>query len=138
MALNHANIVLAGVVGNIETTATGDGKLIANISLGVHPGGKDRPTDWFQVKFFGKQAETLDRMKSQKAVGKGTPLFITGTPTFDRWKDKQTGEDRSRPVVIGSTWKFVESKATREAREAVREAEDAAAPFGDVDYPWEE
>lgn len=74
---------------------------------------------------WGKTAETL-----AKYCAKGDPLFITGRLKLDTWKDKESGEDRSRLGVVIEQFQFLKSKPAGSAPPAARPAT-AAAPAAD-------
>lgn len=46
--------------------------------------------DWLNFKAFGKQAELLNQY-----VGKGAQVGITAKAVEEKWKDQQTGADRT-------------------------------------------
>lgn len=43
---------------------------------------------------------------------KGRPIFIEGRLKQDKWKDKETGKDRSRIRVVVEQFNFIDSKKT--------------------------
>ena len=70
------------------------GSVVANLSLAVNRRSRDDEPDWFNLEIWGKQAGV-----AADYVRKGSLLGITGSLRFDRWTDKDTGEERSKPVI---------------------------------------
>tara|TARA_A100001388_G_C28748556_1_gene490884 strand:- start:149 stop:520 length:372 start_codon:yes stop_codon:yes gene_type:complete len=70
------------------------GSTVANFTLAVNRLGKGDEPDWFNLEIWGKQAQiAVDYVKKGSLVG------VTGSFKIDSWKDKNTGEDRFKPVV---------------------------------------
>ena len=70
------------------------GSTVANFTLAVNRISKDDEPDWFNLEIWGKQAQI-----AADYVKKGSLVGITGSFKIDSWKDKNTGEDRFKPVV---------------------------------------
>ena len=70
------------------------GTTVANFTLAVNRIGKGDEPDWFNLEIWGKQAQI-----AADYVKKGSLVGITGSFKIDSWKDKNTGEDRFKPVV---------------------------------------
>ena len=70
------------------------GSTVANFTLAVNRIGKSDEPDWFNLEIWGKQAQI-----AADYVKKGSLVGITGSFKIDSWKDKNTGEDRFKPVV---------------------------------------
>ena len=70
------------------------GSIVANFTLAVNRIRKDDEPDWFNLEIWGKQAQI-----AADYVKKGSLIGITGSLKIDSWKDKNTGEDRFKPVV---------------------------------------
>ncbi len=66
------------------------GSIVANFTLAVNRRSRDEEPDWFNLEIWGKQAQIAK---------KGSLIGITGSFKIDSWKDKNTGEDRYKPVV---------------------------------------
>ena len=69
------------------------GKAICNFALAVST-GKDKPADWFDIQCWNASAE-----RAAKLLRKGDRAVITGSLKQERWRDKQTGAQRSKVVV---------------------------------------
>ncbi len=70
------------------------GSTVANFTLAVNRISKSDEPDWFNLEIWGKQAQV-----AADYVKKGSLVGITGSFKIDSWKDKNTGEDRFKPVV---------------------------------------
>lgn len=56
--------------------------------------GNPKPTTWWTVKLFGQQAEDAAGLR------KGQRVKVEGRIETEEWSDRETGEKRSRLVVI--------------------------------------
>ena len=70
------------------------GTIVANFTMAVNRRSRDEEPDWFNLEIWGKQAQI-----AADYVKKGSLVGITGSLKIDSWKDKNTGEDRFKPVV---------------------------------------
>ena len=70
------------------------GSTVANFTIAVNRISKSEEPDWFNLEIWGKQAQI-----AADYVKKGSLVGITGSFKIDSWKDKNTGEDRFKPVV---------------------------------------
>ena len=70
------------------------GSTVANFTLAVNRMSRSDEPDWFNLEIWGKQAQI-----AADYVKKGSLVGITGSFKIDSWKDKNTGEDRYKPVV---------------------------------------
>ena len=70
------------------------GSTVANFTLAVNRLSRGDEPDWFNLEIWGKQAQI-----AADYVKKGSLVGITGSFKIDSWKDKNTGEDRFKPVV---------------------------------------
>jgi single-strand DNA-binding protein len=69
----------------------------------------DEP-DWFNLEIWGKQAQV-----AADYVRKGSLLGIIGSFKLDRWTDRATGEERSKPVIRVDRLELLGSKRDAEA-----------------------
>jgi single-strand DNA-binding protein len=70
------------------------GKVNAKFTLAVNRRSRDDKPDWFPLEIWGNQAQV-----AADYVRKGSLLGITGSFKLDRWTDRTTGEERSKPVI---------------------------------------
>ncbi len=70
------------------------GAMVANFTLAVNRRSRDDEPDWFNLEIWGKQAQV-----AADYVRKGSLLGIIGSFKLDRWTDRSTGEERTKPVI---------------------------------------
>jgi single-strand DNA-binding protein len=109
MSLNVVTLV-GRVGGEPETRRFESGNMKASATLAVNRAAKDAQPDWFNLEFWGKQAETVE-----KWVHKGSLIGIKGALKLETWTDKSTGALRSKPVVLVDRLELLGSKKDNEA-----------------------
>ncbi len=93
MAIN--SVTLVGRAGrDPEVRYFESGTVVANLTMAVNRRNRDDEPDWFNLEIWGKQAQV-----AADYVKKGSLIGITGSFKMDSWKDRNTGEDRNKPVV---------------------------------------
>jgi len=93
MAIN--SVTLVGRAGrDPEVRYFESGTVVANLTMAVNRRNRDDEPDWFNLEIWGKQAQV-----AADYVKKGSLIGITGSFKLDTWKDRNTGEDRNKPVV---------------------------------------
>ena len=92
------------------------GSMVANLTIAVNRRSRDDEPDWFNLEIWGKQAQV-----AADYVKKGSLLGIIGSFKLDRWTDRNSGEERSKPVVRVDRLELLGSK---------RDNEEAAGSFG--------
>ena len=85
------------------------GSIVANFALAVNRRSRDEEPDWFNLEIWGKQAQV-----AADYVKKGSLIGITGSFKLDSWKDRNTGEDRNKPVVRVDRLELLGSKRDSE------------------------
>jgi single-strand DNA-binding protein len=70
------------------------GAMVANLTLAVNRRSRDDEPDWFNLEIWGKQAQV-----TADYVRKGSLLGIIGSFKLDRWTDRSSGEERTKPVI---------------------------------------
>lgn len=70
----------------------------------------EKKTDFFQIKAFGKLAESMD-----KYLRKGSRILVEGDLQTDEYVDK-TGNKKQSVSIVVSAWEFADSK-TGESKE---------------------
>jgi single-strand DNA-binding protein len=83
--------------------------VVANLTLAVNRRSRDDEPDWFNLEIWGKQAQV-----AADYVRKGSLLGIIGSFKLDRWTDRATGEERSKPVVRVDRLELLGSKRDAE------------------------
>ena len=92
------------------------GSIVANFTLAVNRRSRDEEPDWFNLEIWGKQAQV-----AADYVKKGSLLGIIGSFKLDRWNDRNSGEERSKPVVRVDRLELLGSK---------RDNQEATGSFG--------
>ena len=108
MAIN--SVTLVGRAGrDPEVRYFESGTVVANLTIAVNRRNRDDEPDWFNLEIWGKQAQV-----AADYVKKGSLIGITGSFKLDSWKDRNTGEDRNKPVVRVDRLELLGSKRDSE------------------------
>ena len=108
MAIN--SVTLVGRAGrDPEVRYFESGTVVANLTMAVNRRNRDDEPDWFNLEIWGKQAQV-----AADYVKKGSLIGITGSFKLDSWKDRNTGEDRNKPVVRVDRLELLGSKKDTE------------------------
>jgi single-strand DNA-binding protein len=84
--------------------------MVANLTMAVNRRSNNDEPDWFNLEIWGKQAQV-----AADYVRKGSLLGIIGSFKLDRWTDRATGEERSKPVIRVDRLELLGSKRDGEA-----------------------
>jgi len=104
MSLNV--ITLVGRTGSDpEVRYFDSGKVKCRLTLAVDRLGKDAPPDWFNLELWGRTAEV-----AANYVRKGTLIGIEGFLKIDTWQDRNSGAQRSSPVINVENLRLLGSK----------------------------
>ena len=108
MAIN--SVTLVGRAGrDPEVRYFESGTVVANLTMAVNRRNRNDEPDWFNLEIWGKQAQV-----AADFVKKGSLIGITGSFKMDSWKDRNTGEDRNKPVVRVDRLELLGSKRDSE------------------------
>ena len=108
MAIN--SVTLVGRAGrDPEVRYFESGTVVANLTMAVNRRNRNDEPDWFNLEIWGKQAQV-----AADYVKKGSLIGITGSFKLDSWKDRNTGEDRHKPVVRVDRLELLGSKRDSE------------------------
>ena len=108
MAIN--SVTLVGRAGrDPEVRYFESGTVVANLTMAVNRRNRNDEPDWFNLEIWGKQAQV-----AADYVKKGSLIGITGSFKLDSWKDRNTGEDRNKPVVRVDRLELLGSKRNSE------------------------
>ena len=108
MAIN--SVTLVGRAGrDPEVRYFESGSVVANLTMAVNRRNRNDEPDWFNLEIWGKQAQV-----AADYVIKGSLIGITGSVKLDSWKDRNTGEDRNKPVVRVDRLELLGSKRDSE------------------------
>lgn len=100
-SLNKVTII--GNIGNIESKTVGQDMLICEMSVATSKGKKnqdgtwDNITEWHNVTFFGKTAESV-----MKQFSKGSKIYVEGELKTDTWE--KYGVKHYKTKIIGNTF----------------------------------
>ena len=100
------------------------GSIVANFTLAVNRRSRDEEPDWFNLEIWGKQAQI-----AADYVKKGSLIGITGSFKIDSWKDKNTGEDRYKPVVRVDRLNLLSSRKESENSQFSNNSNSSEIPF---------
>ena len=125
--LNH--ITIHGYLGRDPElkdykNAQGETRSLVNFSVGVSRVGDG--TDWFDVTFFGKRAEVID-----KFFGKGSQIIVSGRMQADTYE--KDGQKRKSWKLIGEDFDFCDSKDSPRGQ-AVTETDSFIAAEEDIPF----
>jgi single-strand DNA-binding protein len=130
MAGSFNKVLLMGnLTRDIELRHTASNKAVARIGLAVNQryttseGEKREETTFVDCEAWGRTAEVMSQY-----LGKGRPVLIEGRLKLDQWQDKESGQNRSRLVVVVENFQFVDSRG--EGGDAPRPASGPAGASG--------
>jgi single-strand DNA-binding protein len=110
MSLNVVTLV-GRVGGDPDVKYFESGRVVCNLTLAVNKRSRnnDQP-DWFNLELWGKTAEV-----AVNYVHKGSLIGVIGSLKLETWKDRNTGADRSKPVIRVDRLELLGSKRDNEA-----------------------
>ncbi len=124
------SITLVGRAGrDPEVRYFESGTMVANLTLAVNRRNREEEPDWFNLEIWGRTAQI-----AADYVKKGSLLGIVGSLKLDHWKDRNSGEDRSKPVIRVDRLELLGSRQDNAAPMATREP-DPAHP-GEEEAPF--
>tara|TARA_Y100001968_G_C19034056_1_gene561234 strand:+ start:174 stop:563 length:390 start_codon:yes stop_codon:yes gene_type:complete len=104
------SVTLVGRAGrDPEVRYFESGSVVANLTLAVNRRSKEDEPDWFNLEIWGKQAQV-----AADYVKKGSLIGITGSFKVDSWQDKNSGQERAKPVVRVDRLELLGSKRDSE------------------------
>ena len=104
------SVTLVGRAGrDPEVRYFESGTVVANLTMAVNRRNREDEPDWFNLEIWGKQAQV-----AADYVKKGSLIGVTGSFKLDTWKDRNTGEDRNKPVVRVDRLELLGSKRDSE------------------------
>ncbi|MEH2290211.1 single-stranded DNA-binding protein [Nostoc sp.] len=94
MSINIVTLV-GRVGGDPDIKYFESGKVVCKLTLAVNRRSRNNEKpDWFTLELWDKTAEVAGNY-----VRKGSLIGIKGSLKFDTWSDRQTGANRSTPVI---------------------------------------
>lgn len=105
MSIN--SITLVGRAGrDPEVRYFESGSVVAQFSIATNRYKADEDPDWHNIKVWGKSAQV-----AADYVRKGHLVGVTGRLEYEKWTDSNTGEARSKPVVVADRIQLLTSKS---------------------------
>ena len=110
MSINVVHLV-GRVGGDPDVKYFESGKVKCRLTLAVRKRSRnsDEP-DWFTLEMWDKTAQI-----AADYVRKGAQIGITGSLKFDRWQDRNTGANRSLPIIKVDQLDLLGSKRDNES-----------------------
>ena len=104
------SVTLVGRAGrDPEVRYFESGTVVANLTMAVNRRSREEEPDWFNLEIWGKQAQV-----AADYVKKGSLIGVNGSFKMDSWKDRNTGENRNKPVVRVDRLELLGSKRDSE------------------------
>lgn len=121
-------LIVGRLTRDPELRHTAGGTAVLEMSVAVNSREKDSGTgewgdrvDYFDVTVWENQAESCAQY-----LAKGSQVAIDGRLRQERWKTKDTDENRSKVKIVASTVQFLDS----------RERDDSVGDGPDDDFPF--
>lgn len=111
MASLNKVLLIGNLTRDPEVRYTPKGSAVCDIGLAMNRkykldnGQTAEEVTFVDVVLWAKLAELAG-----KYLAKGRPVLIEGRMQTQSWEDKQTGQKRSRIIVVGETMQFLGSK----------------------------
>jgi len=108
MASFNKVILMGNLTRDPELRQTQSGTSVCRFSVAVNrsftsqDGSQRDETCFVEIDCFGKPAENI-----AKFFTKGKPILIEGRLRQDSWEDKQTGQKRTKLMVVMERFEFV-------------------------------
>lgn len=119
-------VVMGGLTADPTLKDLG-GMQVCSFSVAVEEIRKDEKyTSYIDCVLFGKSVSAFCQI-----MAKGRKVVIDGRLRQDRWKDKETGGNRSKIAVVVDQWQVGDSKPIAKPAESadVQAAADEDTPF---------
>lgn len=109
-------VTLIGNVGqDPEMSLTAGGSSVAKISIATTETWKDKAsgeqkekTEWHRVVFFGRLAEIVGQY-----VKKGSKIYVEAKLRTRKWKDANSGADRSAVEIEGREMQLLDGRSEK-------------------------
>ena len=110
-------ILIGNATKEAEVATSSNGRSVARLSLAVQRPYSKEETDFFNVVFFGQQADIVG-----KYVEKGKKIAITGYVQIKKWQ-KQDGTNQTSIDVIANSVEFLSGSKTNNDSEHTEQPE---------------
>ncbi|XGV88045.1 MAG: single-stranded DNA-binding protein [Limnothrix sp. BL-A-16] len=106
MSINVVNLVgRAGSDPDVRYFESGSVKCRLTLAVNRPSRNRDDGPDWFNLEIWGKTAEV-----AANYVRKGKEIAVQGSLKIDTWTDRQSGAQRTSPVVVVRDLQLLGSK----------------------------
>ncbi len=102
-------VILVGHLGRDPEVRQAGGQTVAILRLATSRSWIDRRSghrkeerEWHDVEVWGRHGELCGQY-----LAKGRQVYVAGRLKTDRWKDKQTGQDRHRVKIVAELVQFL-------------------------------
>jgi single-strand DNA-binding protein len=147
---NVNKVILVGrLTRDPETRSFASGGKVAAFGFAVTNRKKNQSTgQWEDDPMFidckvfnrGENGQQADRV--QQTLHKGNQVFLEGHLVFEQWDDKQTGQKRSKHVLVVDNFQYLEPRQDggsgeggfQPRRAATQPARPAATPAAEPSY----
>lgn len=110
MSLNSVTLV-GRVGGEPDVKYFESGSVVCTLTLAVNRFSRNQEQpDWFNLELWGRTAEV-----AANYVHKGSLIGVSGSLKFDHWRDRNTGANRSKPVIRVERMELLGSKRDSDA-----------------------
>jgi single-strand DNA-binding protein len=149
---NVNKVILVGrLTRDPETRTFATGGKVAAFGFAVTNRKKDQSTgQWVDDPMFidckvfnrGENGQQADRV--QQTLHKGNQVFLEGHLVLEQWDDKQTGQKRSKHVLVVDNFQYLEPRQDggeggfQPRRAATQPARPAAAPAPEPQFDEQE
>ncbi len=127
---SYSKVILMGnLTRDPELRSTGTGTSVCRFTIACsrsfkgQDGAQREETAFVDCDAWGRTAETI-----AKYCQKGRPLLVDGRLKQDKWEDKNTGEKRSKLMVVVENFSFVSSGRPEGAEGGAYNQDDGAPP----------
>lgn len=132
-----ASLNKASISGNLtrdaELRVTPNGTAVLELGVAVNEKRKNKQTGEYEdypsfldCVMYGKRAEALAQY-----LPKGTKVAVEGRLHQDRWEDKESGQNRSKVVIVVDEIDFMSTR-----RGEAQQPQGAPAPYADEDIDF--
>lgn len=104
-------VILVGNLGRDPELRQAGGQTVAILRLATshswidkRSGQRKEEREWHDVEVWGRHGELCGQH-----LAKGRQVYVAGRLKTDRWKDKQTGQDRQRVKIVAELVQFLGS-----------------------------
>ncbi|MEM8604893.1 MAG: single-stranded DNA-binding protein [Cyanobacteria bacterium P01_H01_bin.121] len=86
------------------------GSVVCNLTMAVNRRARNDEPDWFNLEIWGKTAQI-----AADYVKKGSLIGVTGSLKLEHWTDRNSGAQRSKPVIRVDRLDLLGSRRDNEA-----------------------